>query len=200
MRGFLPFQRISITMHANTSPITESELIQLWSSLRVEVESDPDGLADNVFSGCCGDNLDVIITRSGGRAEMCDLASFAINVGDSIHNPTADWDHAKLSTWPNVQPPPGLSWVQLRQDGWIAQAHVWTVCDQKHFDIEAPQGVDNPFHLNDIRTGLVEFYREHQPALFATLANHPWWLESIGISRRFEGLTDRADQADDLPN
>lgn len=180
--------------------ITVPEMVELWTSLLMEVEAEPGGLADNIISGCCGDNLDVIITRSGGRAEMCDLASFAINIEDSIHNPAADWDHTKLSLWPNVQPPPGLFWSQLREHGWIAQAHVWTVCEQKHFDIEDPRGVDNPFDLKDLRAGLVQFYREQHPTLFATLADHPWWIESVEISRRFESAPENPDRGDHLPN
>lgn len=108
-------------------PLTDEEMIDLWTGLRAQVEAEPGGLAENVTSGCCGDNLDAIITKSGGRAEMCDLASFAINVDDSIHNPAADWDHKKLSAWTHVRPPPGLSWSLLREHGWIAQGHVWTV-------------------------------------------------------------------------
>lgn len=81
---------------------------------------------------------------------------------------------------------------------WIKQAHVWATLDNRHYDIEAIEGVDNPFDLNDIRRGLVEDLSEKHPDLFARISDHPWWQDALAMTKRTnEAIAALGEEADD---
>ena len=161
--------------------MTHDEMAALWTALRAEVDAAPGGLAENVRYGGCGDNYDAVSTRSGGRARFCDLWSFANEDG-------TEWDHGKLAANPAVRPPAGLTWDALRDMGWIKGAHVWATTGGRHYDIEAPDGVDNPFDLNDIRRGMVETLSVRDPGRLAELSSHHWWRESLALRETIEAM------------
>lgn len=61
-------------------------------------------------------------------------------------------DRALLAEhWPAVVPPEGLDWdgvdALAAAAGFSCGTHVWLLCDGRHFDAEAPDGVDSPFDL-----------------------------------------------------
>jgi len=156
-------------------PLTHEELVTFMRSYLEMIENEWGGLAENIDEGCCGDNADYTWNSTGHRVETMDLGGFA-------REDYSDWDHEILAQWPNVQPPPGLSWDYLAEEGWPRQAHVWVTLGQRHYDIEAVEGVDNPFDLHDIRRGLVRTLRRTDPELLERLSGDPWWEGSIHLA------------------
>lgn len=171
--------------------LTHDGMTALWSQLRARVEAE-EGLAENIRSGMCGDNLDAVLTRAGGSAQFCDLWTFANEDG-------TEWDRAKLAGLPSVQPPPGLTWDSLRDMGWIRGSHVWATLDGRHYDIEAPEGVDNPFDLNDIRCGMVATVSKVHPDLFERLRDEPWWRVSISVAERTDAMIAAIEESGSAP-
>jgi len=157
------------------TPLTHEELVTFMRSYLEMIDNEWGGLAENIEEGSCGDNADYTWNSTGRRVEVMDLAGFA-------NQDYSDWDHDLLARWPAVQPPPGLSWDYLRDGGWIDQAHVWVTLGQRHYDIEAVEGVDNPFDLHDIRRGLVRTLRMSDPELLERVSNDPWWQGSIHLA------------------
>lgn len=53
--------------------------------------------------------------------------------------------------WPSVVPPNGLDWDDLDHVSGFANfspgTHIWIFSDGKHYDAEAPEGVETPFDL-----------------------------------------------------
>lgn len=53
--------------------------------------------------------------------------------------------------WPSVVPPSGLNWDDLDHisafGNFSSGTHIWIFNDGKHYDAEAPEGVDTPFDL-----------------------------------------------------
>lgn len=156
------------------TPLTHDDLVTFMRSFREMIENEWEGLAENIERGGCGDNVDYIWNSTGNRLEVMDLGAFALE-------DYSDWDYTVLAKWPAVKPPPGLTWEYLANGGWPQQAHVWVTLGQRHYDIEAVEGVDNPFDLNDIRRGLVWTLRRTDPELFDRLSGDPWWQESIRL-------------------
>jgi len=165
---------IVASLRTAETPLTHEELVNFMSSYLDMIEDEWGGLAVNIEEGGCADNADYAWNATGRRVEVMDLAGFA-------NKDYTDWDHDLLARWPAVQPPPGLSWDYLRDGGWIDQAHVWVTLGQRHYDIEAVEGVDNPFDLHDIRRGLVRTLRRTDPELLERVSPDHWWQESIEL-------------------
>lgn len=113
--------------------------------------------AKTINSGNCSEfSVDVMINLGGletaydlGINEL-DIAGL-LEVGDGPDN-GPQFDRELLAThWPNIQPPDGLTWDDLDQLSVDADfdsgTHVWLVLDGKHYDAEAPEGVENLFDL-----------------------------------------------------
>jgi len=164
-------------MSTAETPLTHDELVVFMRSYLDMIENEWGGLAANIEEGSCGDNADYIWNQTGRRVEVMDLAGFA-------NEDYTDWNLEMLARWPAVRPPPGLTWDYLRDGGWIDQAHVWVTLGHRHYDIEAVEGVENPFDLHDIRRGLVRTLRETDPALLKRVSSHPWWQEAIDLVSR----------------
>jgi len=165
---------IVAAMSTAETPLTHDELVSFMRSYLDMIENEWGGLASNIEEGSCGDNADYTWNQTGRRVEVMDLGGFA-------KEDYSDWDYDILAQWPSVQPPPGLSWEYLAKGGWPRQAHVWVTLGQRHYDVEAVEGVDNPFDLHDIRRGLVRTLRRKDPELLERLSHDPWWEESIRL-------------------
>jgi hypothetical protein len=61
-----------------------------------------------------------------------------------------DRDHLH-SNWPSVVPPAGLDWDDLDHvsafGNFSSGTHIWIFSHGKHYDSEAPEGVNTPFEL-----------------------------------------------------
>lgn len=95
------------------------------------------------------------VRRELGR-EFCDeigLEELGIdNLMESEDDEPTVMDRALLAEhWPLVVPPEGLGWDDIdalaAAAGFSCGTHEWLVLDGRHYDAEAPDGVDNPFDL-----------------------------------------------------
>jgi hypothetical protein len=107
--------------------------------------------------GCCSDFASEVVEHLGGQeaADRMDLEEIAIDnlmvvdPDDAFGRPL---DRPLLAKhWPKVCPPDGLGWDdldQLSQDAnFFGGTHVWLTMEGRHYDAEAPDGVDNLFDL-----------------------------------------------------
>lgn len=117
--------------------------------------------------GCCADFRSDIYERLGGVREAYALGLYDVGI-DSFMECDDDgecnaFDVGLLGKhWPQVVPPAGMSWEDLDQMalvcGFSAGTHEWIVLNNRHFDAETPDGVDNFFDLPYFQR-VVESYR-----------------------------------------
>jgi hypothetical protein len=63
----------------------------------------------------------------------------------SVDGDGDEWDVALIQkTWPKCQPTHGLTWNDVRLS---VPSHAWIVFQNRHYDAECPEGVDNFFEL-----------------------------------------------------
>lgn len=110
-----------------------------------------------INSGYCADFADDVFERLGNAAHE-HLGQLGI---DNFMLPPEEDDgfndgypmdrELLLEHWPAVKPTHGLSWDQLDQlssaAGFNTGTHVWIEMDERFYDAEAPEGVDNFFEL-----------------------------------------------------
>ncbi len=134
--------------------IQPSALIAAILAVRVElVSSGRYGSFQGINEGYCTDFCNDVTERLGLPSDGSEPYELGIDnlMEDDDGEPTV-MDRALLAAhWPRIHPPEGLTWDdvdQLASDaGFSAGTHVWLCLDGRHYDAEAPEGVDNPFDL-----------------------------------------------------
>jgi hypothetical protein len=110
-----------------------------------------------INSGYCSDFADDVFARLGGDAHQ-HLGQLGI---DNFMLPPEEDDGFNdgypldrdllIEHWPSVVPTQGLDWDQLDRlsadAGFSTGTHVWIELDDRFYDAEAPEGVDNFFEL-----------------------------------------------------
>lgn len=99
---------------------------------------------------------------------------------------------------PASKPPAPLSWGDLDTLGIIQDAHCWLMFQGRHYDAEAPEGVDSLFDLPFFRCALVDRIVRRQPYRVRALLDTPWWRRSFEMDHALQtwaasrGLIQRA--------
>lgn len=95
-----------------------------------------------------------------------------------------------------AEPPEGLSWDMLLAWDISDLGHSWIEHDGRHYDAERPEGVDNPFDLPCLRSGLHELIGLREPGSTAILeAGSDWWRETARIRRARENVMSPTSEA-----
>jgi len=136
------------------APVTPTELTAAIVAVRDRLVADGryDGFAA-INAGYCGDFADDVQDFLG-RSPVC-AEPYQVGVEGFMESeddePTV-MDRALLAEhWPDVVPPQGLDWDDV--DALAARAsfscgtHTWLCLAGRHYDAEAPDGVDNFFDL-----------------------------------------------------
>lgn len=120
------------------------------------------GTLREINAGHChqfADDVLRVIEQSEAIDDADDIGLQAIGIAnlmtpadDGDFNDGYPLDRELLGThWPKVQPPDGLDWDdldRLSEDAeFSAATHSWIAFEGRHYDAEAPDGVDNLFHL-----------------------------------------------------
>jgi hypothetical protein len=106
-----------------------------------------------INAGYCTDFCNDVTDRLGVPADAHEPFEVGIdNLMECEDDEPTVMDRALLAAhWPKIQPPEGLTWDEVDQlasdAGFSAGTHVWLCLDGRHYDAEAPEGVDNPFDL-----------------------------------------------------
>lgn len=129
--------------------------------------------------GCCDDFASAVYETLGGqRVAYDEMGLFEVGIDgfmmvddDENYDPGRPLDRALLSKhWPAIQPTQGLDWDDLdrlsEDAGFSVGTHVWLVLDQRHYDAECPEGVDNFFDLPFFQRVIASWKeeRENSPA------------------------------------
>lgn len=144
-------------------------------SLRDAFETE-DGLsATAINSGLCADFADAITSSFG-------MESAVFSIDDLFD------DSGGLVTV--SAPPPGTDWNLLERIGVPDDlSHSWILFDGRHYDAEAPDGVDNPFDLACVRHGLHELLERRNGKLLDELTeSYGWWREAARLRLEREPL------------
>lgn len=81
--------------------------------------------------------------------------------------------------WPNVKPPPGLTFSDIDALA-IMSGHFWITDGLLHYDSESPAGEKNFFDLKYFRNNIVAAVIHDKPDwLPQLLLNHQWWRDSL---------------------
>lgn len=153
--------------------ITEEELSTAIAKVRDELlAAGRYGSATEINAGYCDDFCSDVYEELGGVG-LCEneggLATVGID-GFMTHEddePVAFDRDLVRRAWPAFVPPPGMDWDDM--DRLAADAnfscgtHVWIARDGRHYDAEAPQGVENPLDL-PFFVRVVSSWRDERPS------------------------------------
>ena len=122
----------------------------------------------------------VDVLEEAGVENVCDfeLANFQVEEPGALFEQAGrPLDRQLLSThWPKVQPTQGLGWDDLERlaedAGWDTGTHAWVVHEQRHYDCECPQGVDNFLELPFFERAIAS-WKEEKQATPARVARRP---------------------------
>lgn len=120
---------------------------------RLLAEGVPD--VQSINSGRCGCVVSDVFEELGGVAQAYDLGLGELGITNLMHivdDEPEGFDRVMLKEhWPAIVPPEGLDWDDLDTLAIDAQfsdgTHEWITFEARHFDAEAPGGVDSPFQL-----------------------------------------------------
>lgn len=84
------------------------------------------------------------IHREGNEFQTVETANF-LNQADDYAK--IDWDWNLLKTYWNMSPPPGVTPEQIKLVAQHEPTHIWLTVGTKHYDAEAPNGVNSFFEL-----------------------------------------------------
>lgn len=134
-------------------------------ALRMAIEKVRDdflseGVSDaaTINAGRCGCVVSDVAELLGGLDDFYAMGMSEIGI-DGFMNPHPEdecerdgFDRALIAErWPAITPPEGLDWEALDEIAAFANfnagTHEWIVYEGRHYDAEAPEGVDNPFDL-----------------------------------------------------
>lgn len=78
------------------------------------------------------------------------------------------FDRKKIaSTWPNTRPPEGMSWDDMDAVSGFNQfdqgTHTWFRFKDRHYDSEAPEGVENLFDLPIFKRNIQDWVKAGKP-------------------------------------
>lgn len=126
--------------------------------------------------GCCSDFAKAVISCLGGsdEADAMDVMLLGldnlqvVDPDDRIGRP---FDRLLLERgWPEIRPPGSLSWDdldQLSEDAsFSGLTHTWLTKGRRHYDAEAPDGVENLFDLPFFQRAVASWIVERRPGLF----------------------------------
>lgn len=157
-------------------PITTEMLTKAILDVRADLlESGEYATHAEINSGYCSDFADDVFERLG-RDVHDQLGQLGI---DNFMQPAADGDHFNdgypldrellQEHWPAVVPTQGMSWDHLDRlsadAGFSTGTHVWIEMDERFYDAEAPEGVDNFFELPFFQRVISSWIREEAPEL-----------------------------------
>ncbi len=114
----------------------------------------------------------VDVLEEAGVENVCDfeLANFQVEEPGALFELAGrPLDRQLLSAhWPKVQPTQGLDWNDLEQlaedASWDTGTHAWVVHEQRHYDCECPQGVENFLELPFFQRAIASWKEEKQAA------------------------------------
>ena len=101
-------------------------------------------------------------------ASDIELANFQVEEPDEMFETEGrPLDRELLKTyWPRVQPTQGLDWSDMEQlasdANWSSGTHVWVVHQQRHYDCECPEGVENFLELPFFQRAIASWKSEHR--------------------------------------
>lgn len=163
-----------------------------------------EGDAWAVNQGLCADLADIVSNTWAGQpgAEADDLQvvnglsvkywRLSLFEDDRNH---PDWSEdqaptaSELAWLTAAEPPAGIDWHDLDILGFHENSlnHFWLLLNGRHYDAEAPNGVDDLFDLPIVRRVLVQLLTDRRPGLLADLvATHPWWADSLAHNVEWE--------------
>ncbi len=121
------------------------------------------GISESYFeinNGRCYDFSDDVVREMGGCSESffsLEGENFMKGVnGEEGENDI--WDQTLLKKYWTISPPKDLTWKDLNTI--YFGSHAWITLDNRHYDAECPEGVDNFFNLPVFRRCIVAFLRE----------------------------------------
>ncbi|SOC30564.1 hypothetical protein [Thalassospira xiamenensis] len=98
---------------------------------------------------------------------------------DDVGNPTV----MATARFPDMAPPPGLTWQEIVRLGMNDTAHMFVWMDGFCFDSDSPEGVSSPFELYDVRVGLYVTLQEQSSARLSKLeTEYDWWAETARLA------------------
>ncbi|MGY3582267.1 hypothetical protein ACVIGB_000808 [Bradyrhizobium sp. USDA 4341] len=107
--------------------------------------------------GCCSDFASEVLKELGGvlvadrlGIETLDIGNFQVSDDDDVDGRPLDRELLRRH-WPKVIPPGELDWGDLdrlsEDAGFSGGTHVWLALNGRHYDAEAPEGVENFLEL-----------------------------------------------------
>ncbi len=155
-------------------PITPGMLTKAIMDIRDELLASGEYASHaEINSGYCTDFADDVFERLGRGANE-HLGQLGI---DNFMQPVAEGDHFNdgypldrellIEHWPSVVPTQGMTWDDLdalsRAAGFSTGTHVWVELDERFYDAEAPEGVDNFFDLPFFQRVISSWIEEEAP-------------------------------------
>lgn len=92
--------------------------------------------------------------------------------------------------WPAVKPPAPLTWNDVEALEMTDTRHAWIIFSQRHYDADAPDGVDNFFDLPLFRRNLGGAVISLRPGSVPSLMADPWWRETFRLHQDFVAWLD----------
>jgi hypothetical protein len=148
MREFID----TVVTLVETMVVTQQTLSQAIQ--QVSAEYIEKGLAPNVYeinNGHCESLAKDVVAMLGGENDIFETVEGRSFCNDNDSDDPS-WDVRMLKKyWPKCRPINGLTWRDVKYE---VPSHVWIVFQKRHYDAEAPEGVDNFFELPLIRRGM----------------------------------------------
>lgn len=162
----------------NPGPKAEDVAAAVRAATAAILEEEPNGILA-VNDGRCEDLAQDVLERLGVN-EGPQICMFEIS---GITDEDGDFDRKLLSRrkFAAMLPPPGLHWEDMDDLGICGVAHIWLWSGDRHYDCDAPDGVENPFDLPLMRRCVAGAIRETRPDDEERLAADPWWKESFAM-------------------
>jgi len=112
-----------------------------------------------INNGLCDAFARDVIDLMGGETSSL----FEMDAGNlSVNGEDDEWDQELLRKyWPACRPTHGVTWQQANEYG--LPRHVWIVYNNRHYDAECPQGVDNIFALPLVRRAMQRIAADPPP-------------------------------------
>lgn len=109
-----------------------------------------------INNGLCDDFAEDVVNELGGYIKN---TLFTISAEQfTLNGEGTEWDVKLLSEhWKSCRPTHGLEWKDIKHK---IPSHVWVVFNNRHYDAECPDGVDNFFELPLLRRGMENISRQ----------------------------------------
>jgi len=121
--------------------------------------------AYEINCGSCQDFAEELVReldRQGLGSDACEIWVDDLLLGEAMDDDRGQFDRVRIERdHPSLVPPEGLSWDDMdrlaEEYGFAGGTHVWVVIEGRHYDAEAPAGVDNAFDLPFFRRSIEDF-------------------------------------------